>query len=292
MPRWSADEEERLLDAIGAGLDWTATARAVGNGRSVVACKMRLDRARRREKARDENHEELDPLHMVARSPSNTSFDQSSNASLAKRAKYFPKMRTWSGKRCNACDKCKQPDCGECVNCLDKGKFGGPNIKKKSCELRACRFPSFPRHGDHKQEVHERSQDHALEPRPTPREAAAGGPRGPPPPARARTSPRPPQAPQAPPPRFVWSGNVGHSARSGAKVNATACRECPACLRPNCGKCANCKDKRKFGGPGVKKQRCIHRVCRQMVQPNPTNETVEARAAWSLATLYTLIPTL
>ena len=36
------------------------------------------------------------------------------------------------------------------------------------------------------------------------------------------------------------------------------CMECPACLRTeDCGSCVFCKDKPKFGGPGVKKQACV-----------------------------------
>lgn len=36
------------------------------------------------------------------------------------------------------------------------------------------------------------------------------------------------------------------------------CMDCPACLRvEDCGTCVFCKDKPKFGGPGVKKQACM-----------------------------------
>lgn len=36
------------------------------------------------------------------------------------------------------------------------------------------------------------------------------------------------------------------------------CMECPACLRQDdCGRCEFCKDKRKFGGPAIKKQACM-----------------------------------
>ena len=43
-------------------------------------------------------------------------------------------MRT----RCKECDPCLAQDCGECVNCLDKPKFGGPNKKKQTCVKRKC----------------------------------------------------------------------------------------------------------------------------------------------------------
>ena len=32
-------------------------------------------------------------------------------------------------------------------------------------------------------------------------------------------------------------------------------------LRSDCGKCNNCKDKKKFGDLGRKKQACAHRKC-------------------------------
>lgn len=39
-----------------------------------------------------------------------------------------------------ACAGCKAPDCGKCVNCLDKPRFGGAGVRKKSCVRRVCRL--------------------------------------------------------------------------------------------------------------------------------------------------------
>ena len=40
---------------------------------------------------------------------------------------------------CNSCDGCfKQDDCGECLFCKDKTKFGGPNKLRKKCAERVC----------------------------------------------------------------------------------------------------------------------------------------------------------
>ena len=39
------------------------------------------------------------------------------------------------------------------------------------------------------------------------------------------------------------------------------CGNCNGCLAENCGHCEYCKDMPKFGGPGIKKQRCIRRQC-------------------------------
>ncbi|XP_068097971.1 histone-lysine N-methyltransferase 2B isoform X2 [Hyperolius riggenbachi] len=41
--------------------------------------------------------------------------------------------------RCGTCRGCNiTEDCGECVNCKDKTKFGGPNTKKQCCVYRRC----------------------------------------------------------------------------------------------------------------------------------------------------------
>ncbi|XP_063960112.1 uncharacterized protein LOC129266154 [Lytechinus pictus] len=45
------------------------------------------------------------------------------------------------------------------------------------------------------------------------------------------------------------------------------CGVCSACLRKtDCEKCSNCLDKPKYGGPGTKKQACIHRKCHNLVK--------------------------
>ena len=45
------------------------------------------------------------------------------------------------------------------------------------------------------------------------------------------------------------------------------CLLCPSCTREDCGVCRFCRDKPKFGGPGIKKQRCAERVCTNVVSP-------------------------
>ena len=37
--------------------------------------------------------------------------------------------------------------------------------------------------------------------------------------------------------------------------------QCDGCVKPDCGKCGNCKDKKKFGGPGKRKKACMEKVC-------------------------------
>ena len=49
------------------------------------------------------------------------------------------------------------------------------------------------------------------------------------------------------------------------------CGQCCACRRDDCGKCNNCLDKKKFGGPG-KKQSCIERQCISLSKTNQVHE--------------------
>ncbi|KAG7166224.1 histone-lysine N-methyltransferase trithorax-like, partial [Homarus americanus] len=39
------------------------------------------------------------------------------------------------------------------------------------------------------------------------------------------------------------------------------CNKCPGCTTPNCLKCVNCLDMKKYGGPGTKKKPCVMRKC-------------------------------
>uniref|UniRef100_A0A8C8DIC4 [histone H3]-lysine(4) N-methyltransferase n=1 Tax=Oryzias sinensis TaxID=183150 RepID=A0A8C8DIC4_9TELE len=42
-------------------------------------------------------------------------------------------------RRCGVCEGCSVlEDCGTCINCLDKPKFGGPNTKRQCCVYRRC----------------------------------------------------------------------------------------------------------------------------------------------------------
>ena len=39
------------------------------------------------------------------------------------------------------------------------------------------------------------------------------------------------------------------------------CGVCAQCRAADCGTCKNCRDKPRFGGPGVKKKACVARAC-------------------------------
>lgn len=39
------------------------------------------------------------------------------------------------------------------------------------------------------------------------------------------------------------------------------CGKCDGCVMETCGMCNNCKDMRKYGGPGKKKKGCSRKTC-------------------------------
>ncbi|XP_061531055.1 histone-lysine N-methyltransferase 2B isoform X1 [Phycodurus eques] len=45
----------------------------------------------------------------------------------------------YRSRRCGVCKGCNhEEDCGTCINCLDKPKFGGPNTKRQCCVYKRC----------------------------------------------------------------------------------------------------------------------------------------------------------
>ncbi|MPC17370.1 Histone-lysine N-methyltransferase 2B [Portunus trituberculatus] len=76
------------------------------------------------------------------------------------------------------------------------------------------------------------------------------------------------------------------------------CGKCPGCTTPNCLKCSNCLDMKKYGGPGTKKKPCIMRKCQnprlsiksagtQEVGGKTTIITTSAAATASITTTVT-----
>ncbi|XP_078511541.1 histone-lysine N-methyltransferase 2B isoform X2 [Lissotriton helveticus] len=70
-------------------------------------------------------------------------------------------------------------------------------------------------------------------------------------------------------PRKVAAAPSARTARpmgGRKKLRQGRCSRCKGCLNPvDCGKCINCLDKTKFGGPNTKKQCCVHRRCDRIV---------------------------
>ena len=57
------------------------------------------------------------------------------------------------------------------------------------------------------------------------------------------------------------------------KAAKLRCGTCALCRQGECGKCGNCLDKRKYGGPGARKQACSARQC---LFPKPSYREVRA----------------
>lgn len=61
--------------------------------------------------------------------------NKSTTASTTKPAKGSSGKKVWS---CGKCATCVAEDCGKCIYCLDRPKFGGPFVKKQRCIKRRC----------------------------------------------------------------------------------------------------------------------------------------------------------
>ncbi|XP_054639203.1 histone-lysine N-methyltransferase 2A isoform X2 [Dunckerocampus dactyliophorus] len=67
-----------------------------------------------------------------------------SKVTKVKKASSFVKRKGlgpfgYRSRRCGVCKGCNhEDDCGTCINCLDKPKFGGPNTKRQCCVYKRC----------------------------------------------------------------------------------------------------------------------------------------------------------
>ena len=63
-------------------------------------------------------------------------------------------------------------------------------------------------------------------------------------------------------------------------IRRTACGECEACVRDDCGDCVYCLDKTKFGGPNRQRKKCLYRRCSVLTGgagPKPPPSSSKAR---------------
>ena len=65
--------------------------------------------------------------------------------------------------------------------------------------------------------------------------------------------------------KHQMSAVYGSSAKAG---KTRRCGECEGCMRDDCGQCAACVDKPRFGGRGSKKKACVARACRMRGPPS------------------------
>ena len=83
-----------------------------------------------------------------------------------------PRRAENSLQRCGSCQPCTRDDCGQCQNCADKPKFGGPGLRKQACEKKVRATPSRER-GYMWERGHADREGHTLAVgRPNPRFAA------------------------------------------------------------------------------------------------------------------------
>lgn len=163
---------------------------------------------------------------------------------------------------CGRCDACNREDCGVCLNCLDKPKFGGNGIRKQSCVARkchsalpaSCSTSKASTFAASSQEPASHTHDWdafwgaveccmALQ---------AGSS------SVQQSSPSPPED-------------------KSKRLRAARCGTCIGCVRGDCGECKNCLDKPKFGGRGIKKQACTRRACSNP-QDESDSETTQSTA--------------
>jgi len=192
-------------------------------------------------------------------------------------------MRRRRTASCGSCEACTRSDCGRCINCVDKPKFGGQGIRKQSCTYRRCMRPKGV---DEIESMHERAAA-ALE-------AAAhedsGSNDAPNNGAKCQKVMREDDllfwtavegcmalhsngSPTLQPTPSPASPNVNALAPlptnspletpvvPSKRLRSVRCGTCASCNRTDCGTCKNCIDKPKFGGPGNRKQACVMRTC-------------------------------
>lgn len=94
----------------------------------------------------DGNHDGLNESSFT--SPDNAMNHETRNTSPRNRADKTPARRKTSGRIknwcCLKCANCMADDCGKCINCLDRPKFGGPFIRKQRCLYKKCLLKTKP----------------------------------------------------------------------------------------------------------------------------------------------------
>ena len=64
--------------------------------------------------------------------------NKNSSMNINKKSAFYPGLGSGGSRkaRCMSCPACLQPDCRACKYCVDMKKYGGPGVKKQSCEHR------------------------------------------------------------------------------------------------------------------------------------------------------------
>lgn len=75
------------------------------------------------------------------------------------------------------------------------------------------------------------------------------------------------------PPLPTRSGKTPPRRKTSGRIKNWCCLKCANCLADDCGKCINCLDRPKFGGPFIRKQRCLYKKCLMKTKPIPNNSS-------------------
>ncbi|XP_064595526.1 LOW QUALITY PROTEIN: histone-lysine N-methyltransferase 2A-like [Liolophura sinensis] len=101
-----------------------------------------------KEKAVEGSDDELPMEQIISRAPEKkddvVSLKKTPVKSTAKKTQVKPFRGVRRRKvRCNECKGCRASDCGQCIYCQDKPKFGGKSILKQACAERRCSNPRY-----------------------------------------------------------------------------------------------------------------------------------------------------
>ncbi|KAL7470520.1 hypothetical protein ACHAXS_010794 [Conticribra weissflogii] len=159
---------------------------------------------------------------------------------------------------CGRCEVCLRPDvdCQKCRFCKDMKKYGGSSVLRKRCALRQRKC--LVNFAASRKERKKRKREDFAEPRSQPGKRKRGRPRG-------STLTKPSNIPssgsnnESSEQTRAASRGVRTKPLSIKRVRGRGCGECPTCLKPDCQECKFCKDMKKYGGPNLLRQRCIHR---------------------------------
>lgn len=159
---------------------------------------------------------------------------------------------------CNECSACKRQEYNKCIDKFCESEETGREQRAAAKELylRSLGF-IVNREGD--------LTKVALEPqesKPIIKAAAKALPNtsSPPPAKRARVASEENQENEGSGKKKERKTGYVYGARSTAS-KVRRCGECEGCMRDDCGKCASCMDKPRFGGKGTKKRACVMRRC-------------------------------
>ncbi|TYZ66958.1 hypothetical protein PybrP1_012436 [[Pythium] brassicae (nom. inval.)] len=186
--------------------------------------------------------------------------------------------------RCGKCTGCLAGDCMTCGHCQDMKKYGGPGLRKQSCKNRKCINPrrwgmavrkrkrskarkAEPGHDDGDEDASEKdesdfddhddgatsyySQDSDHD---STFETSASHDAG----YSDSDTHESARTPDRDAGEQLPDGDVD---LKESRTRVMRCGKCSGCTASDCMECGHCLDKKKYGGPGLRKQSCKRRKC-------------------------------